>query len=106
MKLSELKPCAVCKGKIAPMWYVVRISQALLNVRAANQVLGMHQFFGRQSFALAELMSPEPDCVTIVGDKEPSLITEIHICQECFLMKPLNMALLMESAREKETIEI
>lgn len=52
--------------------------------------------------ALAELMSPESDCVVIMGDKEPKLTTEIHICQECFLMKPLDMAPLLESVREKE----
>lgn len=24
MKLSELKPCAVCNGKLVPFWYTVR----------------------------------------------------------------------------------
>lgn len=101
MKLSELKSCAVCNGKIAPLWYVVRVSQAMLNPRAANQTLGLMQMFGG-NLALAEIMSPEPDCVLVMGDKEPSLMTEINICQNCFLMKPLHMGLLMESSREPE----
>lgn len=100
MKLSELKPCAACKGKITPIWYVVRISQAMLKPQAANGVLGLCQMFGG-SLALAEAMAPEPDCVLVMGDKEPSLMTEINVCQQCFLMKPLDMAILMESAREE-----
>jgi hypothetical protein len=103
MKLSELKPCAVCKGKIAPFWYVVRFSMAMISPHAANGVMGLTQMFGG-NLALAEAMAPEPDCVKVLGDEEPDLMTEVNICQECFLMKPLNMALLMESAREEEPV--
>jgi hypothetical protein len=103
MKLSELKPCAICKGKITPMWYVLRFSQAMINPKAGNQVLGMAQYFGGISaLHLAEAMSPEPDCVMIFGDADKNLMTEVHICQECFLMKSVNMAMLMESARDRE----
>lgn len=71
MKLSELKPCAVCKGKITPMWYVVRFSMAMLKPQAANGVMGLMQMLGG-SLALAEAMAPEPDCVVVMGDKEPA----------------------------------
>lgn len=104
MKLSELRPCASCGGKLTPMWYVIRVSHALINPTAGNQVLGLTQMFGG-NLALAEVMAPETDCVLITGDKEPSLMTEIHICQDCFLMKPIEMGILMESVnREKELI--
>jgi hypothetical protein len=104
MKLSELKPCAVCKGKIAPIWYVVRCTPAMLNPQATRDVLGLMMRFGDSAagLAVAEVMAPEPDCVLIMGDKEPALMTEIHICRQCFLEKPLEMAMLMESAREQE----
>lgn len=99
MKLSELKPCAVCGGKLVPIWYVLRISQAMLKPNAANTVLGLRQMFGG-SIALAEAMAPEPDCVLVMGDQEPLLMDEIHVCQACFLEKSLDMPVLMESTRE------
>lgn len=102
MKLSELKPCAVCKGKLTPIWYVVRISMAMLKPTAANGVLGLQQMLG--SLALAEAMAPEPDCVLVMGDEEPALMTEINVCQQCFLMKPLDMAILMESVRDESKV--
>jgi hypothetical protein len=103
MKLSELKPCAVCEGKIAPLWYVVRFSMAMISPRAANGVMGLAQIFGG-NLALAEVMAPEPDCVKVMGDEEPELMTEINICQSCVLEKSLNLAMLMESAREETTV--
>lgn len=109
MKLSELKPCAICKGKIVPVWYVVRISQAMLKPSAANSTLGLVQHFGGLgnpgALAVAEAMSPEPDCVMIFGDAEPSLMTEVTICQNCFLMGELNLAMLMESVRATDDPE-
>lgn len=105
MKLSELKPCAVCNGKITPIWYVLRISQAIIKPNAANTVLGLRQMFGG-SIALAEAMAPEPDCVLVMGDQEPSLMHEVFVCQACFLERPLNMAILMESSRTDEASSV
>lgn len=66
-----------------------------------NSTLGLvHQFGGFDNpgaLAIAEAMSPEPDCATIIGDVEPDLMTELTICQQCFLFKSLDMAILMES---------
>lgn len=100
MKLTELTPCAVCKGKIVPFWYVVRFSMAMISPRAANGVMGLAQMFGG-NLALAEAMAAEPNCVKIAGDEEPNLMTEINICQQCFFEKPLDMAMLMELSREE-----
>lgn len=107
MKLSELKPCGVCRGKIVPIWYVVRASQAMLKPSAANSTLGLLQHFGGMhnpgALAVAEAMSPDPDCVMIFGDADPHLMTEIFICQQCALMKDINLAMLMESSRDSES---
>ena len=48
------------------------------------------------ALAVAEAMSPEPDCVLIMGDEEPSLMTELFVCQECAMMKDFNLALALE----------
>jgi len=61
--------------------------------------MGLMQMFGG-NLALAEAMSPEPDCVMVMGDEEPSLMTELFICQECFLAKPVELALIVEKAND------
>lgn len=73
----------------------------MLNPRAANQTLVMTRYFGG-NLLLAEGMGPEPDCVTIMGDKEPSLMTEIHVCQGCLLGGPIDLAVLLEKARAED----
>lgn len=108
MKLSELKPCAVCRGVITPIWYVLRISQAMLKPQAANGVLGLAQMYGGiaapGALRIAEAMAPEPDCVMIFGDKEPSMMTELNVCQPCFLGRLIEVALLMEESRKEEPV--
>lgn len=103
-KLSEIKPCAVCKGKIVPTWYVLRISQAMLRPSAVNSTMGIAQMFGGidrpGALAIAEVMSPDPDCIMVLGDLKPELMLEIYVCQNCALMKDVNIAMLMESARQ------
>lgn len=107
MKLSELSPCASCNGPIVPIWYVLRFSVAMLDRNATNSTLGLIQHFGgfgnHGSLAIAEAMSPNPDCVKVLGDEEPSLMVEVNICQNCFISKELNIAVLMESAHKEVT---
>lgn len=94
MKLSEIRPCDNCKQKIAPIFYVVRISQALFT-RETNQVLGLVQILGG-SLELAEVMSPEPDVVKVFADENKALGTELFLCQNCVLSCDLNLAALIE----------
>lgn len=101
MKLSELKPCALCHGPLLkpPMgcWYVIRISHAMVNPRAARQVVGLDLMFGG-ALGIAEAMAPDADgAVTIVGDKEPSLMTELHVCFECYSGKLQDLAIAAEA---------
>jgi hypothetical protein len=87
VKLSDLKPCACCNRPLCkpPLssWYVIRISQAMVNPRAANEVLGLTQVL-QGALAIAEAFAPDAgNAVTILGDKEPALMREIHICLDC-----------------------
>lgn len=94
MKLSEIRPCDNCGKPIAPVFYVLRISQAFFTP-ATNQMLGLnHMFHG--ALALAEAMAPESDVIKIFGDEDKSLMTEILLCQECVLYRSPDLALLLE----------
>src|SRR5580698_11127776 len=101
MKLSELRPCAVCRGPLVPIWQVVRISMAALDRSKTQRVLGMTQFFGG-NLALAEVMTSD-DCVMVLGDQDPAMMTEFNICQTCFLKGPINLAELVESQNADES---
>jgi hypothetical protein len=68
----------------------------MLNRKAASEVLGMTQIVGGH-LAIAEAMAPSSEvAVTIAGDKDPALMTELHICQNCFLKGRIDLAILIE----------
>jgi|ERR1051325_4054951 hypothetical protein len=107
IKVSELRPCDACGGPIAPMFYVLRISLALINPEAVNEFVGMHRFFqGRASAALVENFAPRSvDAVTVAGDQAPELMTELWLCQDCYLMKPIDLAQLSEQRAHRQPQE-
>lgn len=94
MKLSELKPCARCGGPIAPSFYVIRVSQAIITP-AANTTLGLAQIF-HGSLALADAMTSQPSPVKVLGDEEPALMTQFFLCRECACMHKVNVIELAE----------
>jgi hypothetical protein len=57
----------------------------MLDRTATQQTLGLAQMLGG-SLALAEAMGARPEeAVMVMGDKSPSLWTEIFLCQDCAL---------------------
>lgn len=100
MKLSEIRPCDNCGGKIAPNFYVIRSSLAIFNPHETNQVLGMSQYFGG-ALGLAEVMSPQAEVVKIAGDEQEGLWEEIFVCMDCFC-KGFNIAHTIEKANNKK----
>ena len=107
MKLSDVKPCANCGGPLRkpPMatWYVLRVSQAMVNPNAANRVLGTAQILGGH-LGLAEVMAPAADdAIWILGDKQRELMTEVHICFDCATGK-LSIAGLLEAVNRKAEV--
>lgn len=98
MKLSELRPCDNCGGKIAPQFYVIRITQAFVTP-SANQTLGLATMF-HGNLGLAEVFSPDPDPVKVLGDEEPSLMTELIVCPDCYLRGKTDLVMLVEKQRD------
>lgn len=100
MKLSDLRPCDNCGGAYkGGMFYVVRMSLAFVKPEAARQVLGLNTYFGG-ALKLAEAMAPEPDTVVIGMDMEKQTMTEVFLCQDCFI-EPLNYAVLAEKVNAR-----
>lgn len=105
MKLSELKPCAACGGSLPPLWHVVRTSMAMFKPGAMRDTMALVEKFGGLrnpgALAVAEIMSPDPECITILGDEKPELMIEFNLCQRCFLKGSMDIALLAECAQKK-----
>jgi len=77
-------------------WYVVRASMALLRPDAAREVMGLTMMFNG-ALGLAEIMAPRPEQAIAIGmDEDKRLMTEMHICFECWTRKPVVLAELVE----------
>lgn len=98
MKLSEVRPCDNCGGKIAPQFYLVRGTLALFSPQAANATLGLATMFGG-ALGLAEVMSPDAEAVKLAGDFDKRLWNEFLLCQMCY-MGEVNLAMLGEKRVE------
>ena len=100
MKLSQIRPCDYCGGKIAPQFYVVRGSLAIFNPIAANATLWLTTMFGG-ALSLAEAMSPDSEVVKIAGEFDKSLWSEFFLCQKCY-MGEVNISLLNDKRGDAE----
>lgn len=98
IKLSELRPCDNCGGRIAPIFHHVQIRHAIINPRNANSVLGMMLMCGwgqsGQSLAVAEAMAPGADNAAEVLS-EPDATVTLYLCPKC-VSEDVNLAVLME----------
>lgn len=101
MKLSNLRPCDVCNGKIVPQFYVVRMSLAFFKPNATNAVLGLSQISG--SIGLAETLAPDTQCVVVAGDEKPELMSEFFMCFRCAMSGPIDLMRLLDRASERES---
>ncbi len=98
MKLSEIRPCDNCGGKIVPVFQVIRFSPAVFDRQAVNETLGLAQFFGGGpgALTLAQVMGPQGDVVYVGMDDEDKelsagVTTELFLCQDCY-RKDINLA--------------
>jgi len=112
MKLTELRPCDNCGGKLTGevgrniQFYVLQVSMAILNPRAINQVLGMNLYFQNKSLPVAEMFVPEADdAVELLADQKGlGGWAKLFICFDCAIgSKQLNLLAAMENFdRSKE----
>lgn len=103
MKLSELRPCDKCGGRIEPSFYVVEFSLALIGGRACREVFGMATILGGlHALRVAEALAPHPEhAVIVVGDEDPSLKVQLLICSTCFFDGAIDLAMLWEAVRQR-----
>lgn len=82
IKLSEIRPCDFCGGKIAPQFYVLDIKFAMFG-RGTSEVLGLVHGFGFP-LGLAESFAPRAEEAIVVAE-DPAMNHRLFICQKCYL---------------------
>lgn len=100
MKLSDLTPCACCHQPLAPHFYIVRVSQAMVMPQATREVMGTAMILGGLenpgALRIAEVMAPNAEnAVMVFGDEDSALMTELIICQQCVLTGNTDLAIAM-----------
>jgi len=103
MKLSELRPCDCCGGKLIPMFHIIEVRTALFDSRAGRQTGGLLEYFGGLNnpgaLAIAECMSPDADVVKVPSE----LKVELILCNKCYLDPPRgsDLCILVENRQRK-----
>lgn len=79
MRINDLQPCALCGGKIAPLFYEVTIQQHMIDAREVNKLTGLNAMLGgkAESWAIAQSLSPVTEVTIPLANKTAIL------CQEC-----------------------
>lgn len=105
-----MRPCDCCKGKLVPPYfYRIDVSMALMNMRAMQQHAGLTMMLGGtpEADVLAQVMGPQDEFYECIGDQKEAggVWTELIVCADCFLMKDLPMAEMVEqwAHRQEET---
>lgn len=92
MKTKDLKPCDGCGGPIVPVFYRIQVefNQVMVDVNAANAVLGTAMIFGG-NLRMGSLMSPDAD--VLINLPGFSLKKDIWLCATCILSDDLSLSI-------------
>ena len=100
MKITELRPCANCNGFVAPIGYVVKVSQMITTPQARKDIGGIEMMHGNVELADAMGMIRE-DTVKILGDEKGFGWDQFFLCQDCGISGEVSVAMLAEQENEK-----
>lgn len=101
MKLGDLRPCDKCAGPLGLVFYVVRSSVAAISADDFRRYHSMAVMF-RGSAALAGVFADHEGAVTVAGEKDRSMWSELLLCTSCYCAPDLQVAALLEARTERE----
>lgn len=101
MKNSKLRPCDNCGGKLQGeinlgIFAVIKYQGMKIDSDAVRQTMGLSQQLG--SFALAEVMSPNPELAKKSGDE-----VEIFLCADCIVQNNITVSELVGKVMLEKT---
>lgn len=95
---TRIQLCEQCNGKIGIDFYIVKLSQAIVDVNAVNRHLGMTQHFQGNS-TIAEVFSTDDTLEHVMHGEDANKWPEMVICQKCFVSSPI-LTMLFEKGSE------
>lgn len=90
---TRIRNCELCGGTIGPVFYVVKLAQALVNYAAVNRHAGMTQMM-QGNAALAEVFSSDRTLEILFQGEDANKWPEVTICQDCCLNNPVLLNIL------------
>ncbi len=98
---TRVKPCENCGGKIGPDFYIVKLSQALVDPSAVNRYVGMTQYFQGHT-ALADVFATDKTLEHVMQGEDANQWPEMIICLRCFAGNPILAQLLFDRSGEDD----
>jgi hypothetical protein len=92
--------CVSCHRPLGSIFWRLRIDRGVINVGAARRQVGLAMFLG--SDELAEVMGPGETLVRFTSEVDEKAITTLCICDRCVLDQPIDLALQIEAASDRE----
>lgn len=87
MRADELRPCDLCGGALlpSPAFWVMRVSLAVFDQRAIQQLSGVTQILGGgpQALGIATAFAPE-HVVKLAADEPDGEWEDIILCNDCY----------------------
>lgn len=78
-----IRQCERCGGPIGPDFYVIKMSQAIVDYNAVSRLQGLSQYFG--NYEIAKVFSPDKTLAVLVDGNDANRWKEMVICQGCML---------------------
>jgi hypothetical protein len=93
MEDKLIRQCEKCGGPIGPDFYVIKMSQAIVDYNAVSRLQGLSQYFG--NYEIAKAFSPDKTLAVLVDGADANKWKEMVICQGCMVHSSI-LALLFE----------
>jgi hypothetical protein len=98
---TRIQKCQKCNGAIGPVFYVVKVAQAVVDYGAVQRHAGLMAMMGGNA-AIADVFSPERSLETVIEGDDANAWNEAIICQKCGVESEVTMLAL----QPKETSEV
>ena len=98
MKLSDLKPCAACGGRLEGVFYCIEIKPACVS-KELQQAVGLSRAFGFP-LGLAQVFAGDAAAVKL---EEPEAVETLFLCCGCYV-ESQSLAVLVEREQKREEI--
>lgn len=78
---ARIRPCEKCGGPIGPDFYVIKMSQVVVDYDAVSRYQGLALYF--KNLELADVFTPDVTLSKVVSGPDANRWQELVICRDC-----------------------